>query len=74
MLADAQQPHVLLDIIPGQAKYICITIDAQQAAKLGVTFFHTFDANLLAVGRNGVIPIQAIRSVVKLDFKKEKLL
>lgn len=70
----ATQPHVLVDIIPEQSKYICITIDAQRAAELGVTFFHTSDAELLAVGRNGVIPTQVIRSVVKLDLKKEKLL
>lgn len=55
-------------------KYICITIDAQRASELGVKFFHTMDVQLLAVGRNGTIPVEAIRSVVELEVSREDLI
>jgi len=61
------------DIIPHQSRYVCITIDAQKAADMGVMFFHTHQVDLLAVGKNGVIPVDAIRSVVELEITKKSL-
>jgi len=64
----------LLDIIPRHEVIICITIDANKAAELGVKFFHTNMVELFAVGdRNGCIPVEAIRSVVELDISKDTL-
>jgi hypothetical protein len=37
-------------------------------------FFHTIDVDLLAVGRNGAIPVEAIRSVVELEVTKKDLI
>lgn len=63
-----------IDLIPRNSKLICITIDAQRAAELGVMFFHTIDVELLAVGRRGAIPAAAIRSVVEVEVSKEDLI
>jgi hypothetical protein len=40
---------------------------------MGVMFFHTHEVDLLAVGKNGVIPVDAIRSVVELEITKKSL-
>jgi hypothetical protein len=71
---DSLLKTILSDIIPCQSKFICITIDAQKAAELGVMFFHTSDVELLAVGKNGAIPVEAIRSVVELEVTKQSLI
>lgn len=65
---------ILTDIVPRHSKHICITIDAQKAAELGVMFFHTLDVNLVAVGKNGAIPVEAVRSVVELKVTKQDLI
>jgi hypothetical protein len=73
----SQNPLVLnnlIDIIPRHSTSICITLDAQKAAELGVMFFHTPDVELVAVGRNGAIPFRAMRSVVGLEVTKESLI
>ncbi|KAJ3508715.1 hypothetical protein NLJ89_g5599 [Agrocybe chaxingu] len=60
--------------IPEHKKYLCVTIDSERAARMGVMFFHTNQADLLAVGnRDGVIPLAACRSVVEMEVSKEKL-
>jgi len=61
-------------IVPRHSKHICITIDAPKAAELGVMFFHTLNVDLVAVGRNGSIPFEALRSVVELEVTKQDLI
>ncbi|KAF4610944.1 hypothetical protein D9613_006757 [Agrocybe pediades] len=52
------------------AEILCITIDTEKAANLGVKFFVTSDLRYYAVGnRDGVIPLDAFHNVVKLDLK-----
>ena len=41
---------------------------------MGVKFFHTADAQLIATGdRNQVIPFRTLNNVVELEFTKEAL-
>ncbi|KAF8972682.1 KptA family-domain-containing protein [Flammula alnicola] len=66
--------NIFKDNIPDQETYLCVTIDCEKAAELGVTFYHTNDVKLYAVGNHdGVIPLEACRSALLLDISKEKL-
>ncbi|KAF9482628.1 hypothetical protein BDN70DRAFT_892403 [Pholiota conissans] len=66
---------LFLERIPPNTEVLSITIDSQKALELGVTFFHTNDVRLYAVGTPslGVIPFEACRSAVILNVSKEKL-
>ncbi|KAF9526097.1 hypothetical protein CPB83DRAFT_498566 [Crepidotus variabilis] len=59
--------------IPRSRRLICITLDAEKAARLGVMFFHTHTIDLMAVGKGGYIPWECVRSVLELEFTKEQL-
>ena len=53
---------------------MCITIDAENAAQLGVKFFHDNNVNVMAVGnQDGVIPVAAFRSAIQLELTVENL-
>ena len=63
-----------LDHIPVHAKALRISIDPQKAVGMGVKFFHTKYAHLIASGHlNHIIPLKAFKSVVELEFTKETL-
>lgn len=66
-------PYSSIDYIPRHQRLICVTIGAQKAADLGVKFFHTGKVDLFAVGKNGRIPPECVRSVVELEMTKETL-
>ena len=60
--------------IPVQREYVCITIDAEKAAQLGVKFFHDNNVNVMAVGNHDeVIPVAAFRSAIQLELTIEDL-
>ncbi|KAF8159821.1 KptA family-domain-containing protein [Crassisporium funariophilum] len=60
--------------VPRHGKVLCITIDAEKAAKSGVKFFHTDDVELIATGgHNGAIPLEAIKSAVELEVTRSTL-
>ena len=53
---------------------MCISIDAEKAAQLGVKFFHDNTVNVMAVGNpDEVIPVAAFRSAIQLDLTVEDL-
>ena len=63
-----------LDYIPIHANVLCISINPAKAMAMGVKFFHTKEAQLLATGDwNRTIPFNALESAVELEITKESL-
>ena len=63
-----------LDDVPVNAKTLRISIDPLKAVVMGVKFFHTKNAQLIATGnRDQTIPWKALKSVVEVEFNKEIL-
>ncbi|KDR68004.1 hypothetical protein GALMADRAFT_1059122 [Galerina marginata CBS 339.88] len=61
--------------IPRNTKALCVTIDAEKAAQVGVMFFSTYDKKLLAVGnRDRVVPPETLRSAIMLEVSRTDLL
>ncbi|KIM44833.1 hypothetical protein M413DRAFT_25250 [Hebeloma cylindrosporum] len=60
--------------VPSQKEYVCITIDAEKAAQLGVRFFRDNSNNVMAIGNSDeVIPVAAFRSAIQLEVTIEDL-
>ncbi|KAF8801334.1 hypothetical protein BYT27DRAFT_6798995 [Phlegmacium glaucopus] len=73
-LFDKSHSNLFHDYVPVHAKALCISVDPMKAAAMGVKFFYTKEAQLIATGDwNQVIPLKALKSVVELEFTKETL-
>lgn len=73
-LLDKSHYTLFYDHVPADAKALCISIDPEKAVGMGVKFFHTKEAQLLATGDwDRTIPLKALKSVVELEFTKETL-
>lgn len=73
-LATDITPAFYLDDVPANTKALRISIDPFMAVSLGVKFFHTKSAHLVATGNwDKKIPLRAFNSVVELEFTKETL-
>lgn len=65
---------VSLGNVPAHSKALCISIDSQKAGALGVKFFRTPEAQLIASGDlDRKIPFKTFNNVIDLDITKETL-
>ncbi|PPQ73773.1 hypothetical protein CVT24_007343 [Panaeolus cyanescens] len=60
--------------IPQRTSLLCIRIDADEAIRKGVMFFHDNDTRLVSVGnRDGIIPPSLFTGAIEVDIEKEVL-
>jgi len=73
-LFDNSRRNIFNNNVPAHSKALCISIDPEKAGAMGVKFFHTPEAQLIACGDwDRKIPFKAFNSVIELDITKETL-